>query len=418
MTRRMMALAAIVVAAMATTACNSSTGGTTGGEKTLTIGVDLPLQGASKDASDSTTNAMKLYMEQIGNKAGKYKVQLKIYDDSTAAKGAWDDATCAKNAQDHVANTNEVGVMGTYNSGCAKIEVPVLNQATNGPLLMVSHANTNPGLTKTWDPGEPDKYYPGGKRNYARVVATDDHQGAAAAQFAAKDLKVKKCAVLNDGQTYGEGVAKAFVDESAKQGITVTSNQKWDGKQPNFASLFTSIKAGSPDCVFLGGIFDNGGGQLIKDKVKVLGDNATVKLIGPDGMVGYPDLQKLPEAQGMYMTFPGLSTESLKAAGGAGGKLLDSYKTKYGKDPASPYALYGVQALQVILAAVEKSDGTRKSVNDAVFGGDGITIPASTAVLGKDVKIDTKTGDVSVLDFSILNEKGGQDAFLKPWPVS
>ena len=44
--------------------------------------------------------------------------------------------------------------MGTYNSGCAlPLEVPVLNQAPNGPLLMVSHANTNPGLTKAWEAG-------------------------------------------------------------------------------------------------------------------------------------------------------------------------------------------------------------------------------------------------------------------------
>ena len=56
-------------------------------------------------------------------------------------------------------------------------------------MLMVSHANTNPGLTKTWDPGEPAKYFPSGKRSYARVVTTDDIQGPAAAQFAAKDLE-------------------------------------------------------------------------------------------------------------------------------------------------------------------------------------------------------------------------------------
>ena len=96
----------------------------------------------------------------------------------------WDDATCAKNASDHVANKAEVAVMGTYNSGCAKIEVPVLNQDPTGPMLMISHANTNPGLTKAWDPGEPDKYYPTGVRNYGRIIATDDFQGQADAQFA------------------------------------------------------------------------------------------------------------------------------------------------------------------------------------------------------------------------------------------
>ena len=76
--------------------------------------------------------------------------------------------------------------MGTFNSGCAKIEAPMLNQDPDGPMLMVSHANTNPGLTKTWDPGEPEKFFPTGKRNYARVITTDDFQGPAAAQFAVR----------------------------------------------------------------------------------------------------------------------------------------------------------------------------------------------------------------------------------------
>ncbi|MGZ7023295.1 MAG: branched-chain amino acid ABC transporter substrate-binding protein, partial [Ilumatobacteraceae bacterium] len=187
--------------------------------KSLIIATDLPLQGASKDASADTNNAIQLLIDQAGGKAGAYSITLKTYDDSTAAKGGWDDATCAKNASDHVANKDEVAVMGTYNSGCAKIEVPILNQDPTGPLVMVSHANTNPGLTKAWDPGEPDKYYPTGTRNYGRVIATDDYQGAADAQFAKQDLKVTKCVVLNDAQTYGVGVATAFKTEAKKQGI-------------------------------------------------------------------------------------------------------------------------------------------------------------------------------------------------------
>ena len=102
----------------------SSSGG--GGGKTLVISSDLPLQSASKDASDSTNQIIELYREQIGSKAGDYTIEFKKYDDSTAAAGKWDQAQCTKNAQDHVANANEVAVMGTYNSGCAKIIVPVL----------------------------------------------------------------------------------------------------------------------------------------------------------------------------------------------------------------------------------------------------------------------------------------------------
>lgn len=423
MTKRAKALAVLAVAAMAATACGGSPSGSGGGgggeSKHVVVGIDLPLQGSSKDASDSTINAMKLYLEQQGGKAGKHTVELKVYDDSTAAAGQWDPAQCTKNATDHVANANEVAVMGTYNSGCAKIQVPTLNQDPSGPLLMVSHANTNPGLTKKWDPGEPEKFFPSGKRNYARVITTDDYQGAAAAQFAAKDLKVKKCYILNDNQTYGQGVAKAFADEAPKQGITILGNEAWDSKQANYASLFTKIRAAGPDCVYLGGIADNNGTQLIKDKVKALGPNAgDVKLIGPDGFSGYTTVQGLPEAEGMYLTFAGLDTTQLRSAGGKAAAFLDAYKAKYGSDPVSSYALYGVQALQVILQAIANSDGTRKAVRDQVFSGAGISIPASDAVLGKEIKIDPQSGDVSAKDISALQMKNKQETLVRAVPVT
>ncbi|MBT8226673.1 MAG: branched-chain amino acid ABC transporter substrate-binding protein [Dactylosporangium sp.] len=416
MIRRIGSLAAVAALGLAAGACgDSGSGGVE--EMTLVVGIDLPLQGVSKDASTATVNAMKLYLEQVGGKAGDYNIELKVYDDSTAVKGGWDDSTCTKNAQEHVATENEVAVMGTYNSGCAKIQLPVLNQAPDGPLLMVSHGNTNPGLTKPWDADEPGKYYPTDKRSYARVIATDEYQGAAAAQLAVRDLQVEQCYVLNDGETYGQGVARSFIAEAERQGVTVLGEQSWDSRQPNYEALFTQIKAQRPDCLYVGGIYDNNGGQLIKDKVKVLGDNTVVKMIGPDGFTGFPDLQQQPEADGMYLTFTGLAAEQLRASGGPGAKLLDAYKAKYGADPASSFALYGVQALQVILAAVAKSDGTRENVNSTVFTGEGIMIPAATAVLGKDISIDPSTGDVNVRDISVFVIKDKQEAFHKPWPM-
>ena len=422
----MAAVLAVAVTALSVSACKSSKsgGGTTaatsgggggGGGKTLVISTDLPMQGASADASKDTINAINLYLEQIGHKAGNYTIQLKTYDDSTAAKGAWDEATCANNAQAHVANTNEVAVMGTYNSGCAKIEVPVLNAAS---MLMVSHANTNPGLTKKWDPGEPDKYYPSGKRNYARVITTDDYQGAAAADFASQDLKVKRCFVLNDNQTYGQGVAQAFITQAKKDGITILGNKAWDAKQPSYAAIFQNAKTLNPDCIYIGGIYDNNGGQLVKDKFSVLGDNNKVKMLGPDGFTGYPALDKQPQAQGMYMTFAGLSTTQLVSGGGAAAKLIDAYKAKYGSPPRTNYALYGVAAVQVILAAIAKSDGTRESITNQVFGGGGgIDIPAGESMLGKEIHIAPQTGDTNNKDISVLFMKNNQETFLKAQPV-
>ena len=417
-----------VVAALAVTitACGSdkktespsaatTAGGGAAPAGALVISTDLPLQGASKDASDDTNNAISLLLEQAGGKAGSYSITMKPYDNSTAAKGGWDDATCAKNANDHVSNKAEVAVMGTYNSGCAKIEIPVLNTAPGSPMLMISHANTNPGITKKWDAGEPEKYYPTGVRNYGRVVATDDLQGAAGAQFAAQDLKVKKCVVLNDAQTYGVGVASAFVAEAKKVGIEVVGEAAWDAKSANYTALLEGFKDKNPDCIYLGGINDNNGEQLIRDKVQVFGKNdGAVKLIAPDGFTGYPSVQKLAEAQEMYITFAGLPASELIKAGGAGAKFVTDFKAKFGHDPASAYAIYGAAATQLILAAIAKSDGTRAGVLKAAFSG--ITIPADKSVIGKEFGIDAN-GDVTARDMSIQLLTGNVETFFKAWPV-
>ena len=404
---------AVAVAATGVVACKSSTSSSSGGQ-TLTIATDLPLQGSNKDANDSTNKMMQLYLDQQGDKAGKYKIKLKFYDNSIPSTGSWDPATCTSNAHAHVAATDEIAVMGTYNSGCAKLEVPILNAS---PMLMVSDANTNPGLTKTWDPGEPDKYYPSGKRNYARVVTTDDYQGSAAADFAQQTLQVKKCYIVNDNSTYGQGVARAFQAQATKDGITVLGNDAWDSKATNYTALMTKIKSMNPDCLYIGGTYDNNGGQLVKDKFNILGDNTAVKMLGPDGFTGYPDLDKQPQSQGMYLTFAGLASEQLAKQAGAGAALLAAYKAKYGTEPTGSYPLYGAAALQVILAAIAQSDGTRQGVINAVFSGAGISIPASQCVLGKAIHIDPASGDVDARDISVLLMKNNQETFLQAQTV-
>ena len=376
----------------------------------LFIASDLPLQGGSADQSKSTNNAIKLLLKQAGNKAGEFSVGFREYDNSTAAKGSWDDAQCAKNAQAHVAAKDEVGVMGTYNSGCAKIIVPVLNQDPEGPMVMISNANTNPGLTKAWDAGEPEKYYPTGARNYFRVVTTDDNQGNAAAEYA-KSIGVKRVYVLNDRQTYGIGVARSFTAAAKKLGLTVLSDGDagtgWDDKAPNYEALFTKIKATKPDMVYVGGIFDLNGGQLVKDKVKYLGDNNKVKFMMPDGFTGYPDFLALPEAAGAYLSFTGLSIDQFPK-GGAAEKFQADYLAEYGEAPTSSFSVYGAAAAQVLLAAIAKSDGTRKGVFEAMKG---IVIPASESVVGTELRFD-ENGDIVSRDITILNVTDNKETFV------
>ncbi len=119
-------------------------------------------------------------------------------------------------------------MIGTFNSGCAKIEVPIANEAS---LAYVSPANTAVGLTHEGpgsEPGEPDKYYPSGTRNYTRVVASDDFQGQIDATYMAEELGVTKVYILDDKDAYGKGVADAFEIAAPDAGLEVVGHTGWD----------------------------------------------------------------------------------------------------------------------------------------------------------------------------------------------
>src|SRR5215212_1101849 len=157
--------------------------------------------------------------EEHGGKAGNFTVVYEPLDDATPAKGSWDEGKEAENANRAVNDPDVMAYIGTFNSGAAKVAIPILNRAN---LAMISPANTYPGLTKPGkgEPNEPQVYQPSGKPNFTRVVPADDLQGAVAAAWA-KQLGVTKVYVLDDQELYGHGIAVVFSDTAKRIGLNV-----------------------------------------------------------------------------------------------------------------------------------------------------------------------------------------------------
>ena len=245
------------------------------GDPDYLIVSDLPLQGASRTQTVQMVDAIRYVLKQAEFKAGDYNIGFQSCDDATAQAGKWDSGKCSQNANSYAANDKLLGVIGTFNSGCAQIIIPVLNQAPDGGIAMISPANTLVCLTQAslaCDKTEPDKYYPSGTRNYARVVAHDAYQGAANAEFAQK-IGVKKVYVLNDKEAYGLGVATNFRNAAESLGIEIAGFDAFDPKASSYEALYKKIQGTGADGIFIGGLIDENGAQLIKDKVAVLGPN-------------------------------------------------------------------------------------------------------------------------------------------------
>jgi branched-chain amino acid transport system substrate-binding protein len=325
------------------------------------VASDLPLQGSGRTQTEQMVNAIKYIFKQQNFKAGKYTVGYQSCDDSTAQAGKWDSGKCSTNANAYASNKSVIGVIGTFNSGCAEIIIPILNRANPGPVGMTSPANTYVGLTHKGPaiaPGEPDKYYPTGKRNYTRIVAADDFQGAADATLT-KQLGYKSVFILNDKEAYGLGVARDYENSAKVLGLKISGFTAWDPKASSYEALATRIKQSGASTVFIGGLICENGAKLIKDLRAVLG--AKYPLIAPDGFSDFT--ANGPAATGMYVSVAGIPPEKLT---GPGKQFVDQFGQQIGT-AVNPYAAYAAQAAVVMLNAISRSDGTRASVTDQLF---------------------------------------------------
>jgi branched-chain amino acid transport system substrate-binding protein len=324
-------------------------GGGEGGGATAKIVSDLPMQGANRAQTITMVNAIRLALEQRGGKAGEVKIEYEVLDDSTAQAGQWDAAKCAENAQQAAQDEEIIGWIGPFNSGCAAVEIPILNEAGLG---MISPANTYIGLTKPGgEPDEPEKYYPTGERNYARVIVADDKQGKAGVALLA-DEGWESVYILDDKETYGKGLADQFQQAAEDQGIEVVGREGIDGSASNYRSLMNKIAQANPDAIYFGGIIENNAAQLIKDKVGAGMSNEEVAFIGPDGIFVDTLLSQGGDAvEGIYVTFGGLPESELSEEGQ---KFVETYEKKY-DDTIQPYTAYAYEAANVMLDAIERA---------------------------------------------------------------
>jgi branched-chain amino acid transport system substrate-binding protein len=393
MHNKIVGAAAAALVALAFAACggdddgdNDGAGASSGGS-TLTIYSSLPLQGDSRPQSEDVVAGEKLALEEAGGKVGKFTVKYVSLDDATAAAGKWDPAQTSSDARKAAQDKSSIAYLGEFNSGASAISIPILNQAN---ILQVSPSNTYVGLTRAEgaDKGEPDKYYPAGKRTYGRVVPADHIQAAAQVTYQ-KDEGCKKTYILNDKEVYGKGIAGQVESIGKAQGLQIAANEGIDTKAANFRSVATKVKTSGADCMFFGGITQNKGVQLFTD---VNAANPTMKLFGPDGVadVFVTKISSKVAAQ-TYITNPTLDPKLYPPAAQ---DFFKRFKEKYSRDPY-PYAIYGYEAMKVALLAIQNAGdkgNDRQAVIDAFF-----KIKDRDSVLGK-YSID-ENGDTTLTDY-------------------
>jgi branched-chain amino acid transport system substrate-binding protein len=355
--------AATGITAVGSSACGAVQYGGSGPAQALIVS-DLPLQGDSKQRSRQMNDAIRLVLEGASWRSGGRTVAFQACDDSSAKTGLWTKAQCQANARAYAADASVLGVIGTYNSGCAEAMIPILGRAPNGGLAMISPGNTLICLTQSspsCGKGEPKSLYPA-RRNYARVVPNDAYQGAGLASFARFEDIGRAYVLYAGGDPTSLGQARTFRGAAHKLGIEIVGFGAWNPKASSYTGLMKKVSRTAPDGVLLAGLTEENGARLIKDKVAVLGSNSGVKLLAPDGFAQQSTIDLAGSAsRGMFVSVPGLVPQDLTGPG----KQLVSELKKEVSGPVELFAPYAGQAASVLLSAIGSS-GERGGVIDAV----------------------------------------------------
>jgi branched-chain amino acid transport system substrate-binding protein len=275
-------IAALFVVSLSLAAC----GGTSSGG-VIKIATDLPVSGTDASNGLPTQYGADLAVSQNTDLGGGYTLQI-VHKNNEGTSGA-DASIGAANIRSLLADSEVMAVVGPFNSGVAVAEIPV---ATNGGLLLMSPANTNPGLTlEAYAAARGINFaqlHPAGsKEYYFRVPANDVVQGKVDAQIATSaPINAKNAYVIDDSTTYGAGLADYFTTAFQADGGTVLGRHAITPQEvASFNSLATTIVAAKPDVVYYGGVVSQGGGALKKALVAA---GYTGPVVGGDGIAADP----------------------------------------------------------------------------------------------------------------------------------
>jgi len=401
---------ACLALAVAVPACGGDDDDGSDGSATATDSVNvyssLPLQGGQRLQTTAMVDGIKLALAQMGGKAGDITVKYTSLDDSTAQAANWTPEATGANARKVAGDDSAIAYIGEFNSGASAVSIPILNEV---PIAQISPSNTAVGLTSAdpgADKGEPDKYYPTGERHYLRIVPKDTIQGAALATVMKMD-GCTKTYILNDKEVYGAGLARNIENSAKSQGLEVAGNEGIDPRAPNFRSQASTIKDAGADCFVFAGVTPNGAVQLYKDVAAAVPE---AKLYGPDGVSNpeffNPDEGGLPTEVGnkVKVTVATLSPDQYPPEGR---KFFKDFSAKYGVKNPDPYAIYGYEAMRLVLDACKKLGSDcrdRQKMIDELFATRG-----RESVLGT-YDID-ENGDTTITDYGVYRVEDGELVF-------
>ena len=155
---------------------------------------------------------------------------------------------------------------------------------------------------------------------------------------------------------------------SAKeQGIKVLGNDGFDKKAANYRSLASKVNSKKPDCVADSQVVETNGVQVGKDLAAGV---PGAKLYGPDGLAisSFVDPKEggIPASDyARWKLF--VATLDPDKYPPSGRKFFADFKKEYPDEKLEPYAIYGYEAMSLVLDAIERAGDKGNNRDEALM---------------------------------------------------
>jgi branched-chain amino acid transport system substrate-binding protein len=330
--------------------------------RTIRIGVDLPLSGVEARAAAPALNGMKFYVHEHPSIDG-FDVSLRLANDMA------DPSLGAANVRAFLTDPRLVAMLGPFDAAVARQEIPVANAAG---LAMVTPATSNPCLTRdVFTParlnparslitcrqaGLPgaSELRPEKTNDFFRLTTTDDLQGAAAADFAARTLHLLRAGVVSDHEAYGQGLAYAFSARFASLGGTVLGRFEIDPKNPTASAFLKAMKGAGAQAIYYGGSTQGGGCAVRAQMAGVFAAGQAAPFLGGDGIAEDPTCVSAAGAEeaGIFATVPIVDADTRPSAAAT----IRAFKSTFGGTADyGPYTVIAYDATAVLYAAIDQA---------------------------------------------------------------
>jgi branched-chain amino acid transport system substrate-binding protein len=390
--------AALAVLALLVSGCGSGdTDESTSGSKTLTVYSSMPLQGDDREQSRDIVNGIKLALQDAGGRVGELKVNYVSLDDADPETGRWDADRVLDNARKATEDRNAIAYIGEFDSGATALSLPLLNEAG---VLQVSPSNTYVGLTRdgSGGRGEPQRFYPSGRRTYVRVVPPDNVQAAAQLGAMAED-GVRSIYLLRDEGLYGRGLTEQVRAAAEERGLELVGDRRVQGAARDFSGLAQRVAASGADAVFYGTATPDSAARAFRALHRA---DPALRLYGGDALATstFAELVGSRAGRRVLLTSPALDPRSYPPRAR---RFFTRFREEFGKAP-EPYAIFGYESMALVLDAIRRAGprgNDRNAVVDALF-----TVRDRESVLGT-YSIDG-FGDTTRREFGSLRVRDGE----------